>query len=258
VGWPAAVILSVVGTPRLLVYMFMTFVAVVTDPAVVGVDSLRAVMISVDTPHPRVGSLWTGIPDRTNPIGGFESRVPGVSGWRWNTCFSSLRSYGASCSVLVPPLQVPDEGDHWFRVALTDGQFTADSRANHPAQASPAWPNLYMRLVEAGLRYPWRAKQDSPAMQTSQQRGTPGYHQRRLSLCGLTVRGYLPQALGRPGDSSGPAAYLLLHGQACEPLRGLGAVSSCHSPRAVRKQLFVLVALLPMNDVRACESHATR
>ena len=32
-GWPAAVILSVVGTPRLLVYMFMTFVAVVTDPA---------------------------------------------------------------------------------------------------------------------------------------------------------------------------------------------------------------------------------
>ena len=31
-GWPAAVILSVVGTPRLLVYMFMTFVAVITDP----------------------------------------------------------------------------------------------------------------------------------------------------------------------------------------------------------------------------------
>ena len=31
-GWPAAVILSVVGTPRLLTYMFMTFLAVVTDP----------------------------------------------------------------------------------------------------------------------------------------------------------------------------------------------------------------------------------
>jgi hypothetical protein len=31
-GWPAAVILSVVGTPRLLIYMFMTFLAVLTAP----------------------------------------------------------------------------------------------------------------------------------------------------------------------------------------------------------------------------------
>jgi hypothetical protein len=31
-GWPAAVILSVVATPRLLVYMFMTFVAVLAAP----------------------------------------------------------------------------------------------------------------------------------------------------------------------------------------------------------------------------------
>ena len=31
-GWPAAVILSVVATPRLLVYMFMTFLAVLTGP----------------------------------------------------------------------------------------------------------------------------------------------------------------------------------------------------------------------------------
>jgi Glycosyltransferase family 87 len=31
-GWPAAVILSVVATPRLLVYMFMTFLAVLTAP----------------------------------------------------------------------------------------------------------------------------------------------------------------------------------------------------------------------------------
>ena len=31
-GWPAAVILSVVATPRLLVYMFMTFLAVLTPP----------------------------------------------------------------------------------------------------------------------------------------------------------------------------------------------------------------------------------
>jgi Glycosyltransferase family 87 len=31
-GWPAAVVLSVVGTPRLLVYMFMTFIAVLSEP----------------------------------------------------------------------------------------------------------------------------------------------------------------------------------------------------------------------------------
>ena len=31
-GWAAAVVLSVVGTPRLLTYMFMTFLAVLTDP----------------------------------------------------------------------------------------------------------------------------------------------------------------------------------------------------------------------------------
>jgi Glycosyltransferase family 87 len=31
-GWPAAVVLSVVGTPRLLVYMFMTFIAALSEP----------------------------------------------------------------------------------------------------------------------------------------------------------------------------------------------------------------------------------
>ena len=31
-GWAAAVILSVVGTPRLLVYMFMTFLAALATP----------------------------------------------------------------------------------------------------------------------------------------------------------------------------------------------------------------------------------
>lgn len=31
-GWSAAVVLSVVGTPRLLVYMFMTFIAVLSEP----------------------------------------------------------------------------------------------------------------------------------------------------------------------------------------------------------------------------------
>jgi len=31
-GWAAAVILSVVGTPRLLIYMFMTFLAVLGGP----------------------------------------------------------------------------------------------------------------------------------------------------------------------------------------------------------------------------------
>ena len=36
-------------------------------------------------------------------------------------------AWGLMQVFIVPPLQVPDEGDHWFRAwALTDGQLTAD------------------------------------------------------------------------------------------------------------------------------------
>ena len=62
-GWAAAVILSVVGTPRLLIYMFMTFFAVLTAPVVDAADRLGAtprVGRGASTDHRRVTRLLYG------------------------------------------------------------------------------------------------------------------------------------------------------------------------------------------------------
>jgi len=58
-------------------------------------------------------------------------------------------AWGVAQVFLVPPLQVPDEGDHWFRAwALTDGQLTADSQGMLTLPGVMArTADLYTRLV---------------------------------------------------------------------------------------------------------------
>ena len=62
-------------------------------------------------------------------------------------------TWGVLQVFVVPPFQVPDEGDHWFRAwALTDGQLTADQQGMVTLPASFARPaDLYTRLVAAGV-----------------------------------------------------------------------------------------------------------
>jgi len=54
---------------------------------------------------------------------------------------------------IVPPLQVPDEGDHWFRAwALTEGELTADKQGMITLPASfERTADLYTRLVGVGV-----------------------------------------------------------------------------------------------------------
>jgi len=56
-------------------------------------------------------------------------------------------AWGVAQVFLVPPLQVPDEGDHWFRAwALTDGQLTADR------QGMITLPGVFTRSVDLYTR----------------------------------------------------------------------------------------------------------
>src|SRR5262245_31506703 len=58
-------------------------------------------------------------------------------------------AWGNAQVFLVPPLQVPDEGDHWFRAwAITDGQLTTgvDGRLTLPGTFAPL-AGLYGQLV---------------------------------------------------------------------------------------------------------------
>jgi hypothetical protein len=109
-------------------------------------------------------------------------------------------AWGVAQVFLVPPLQVPDEGDHWFRAwALTDGQLTADRDGMVTLPASFArTADLYTRLVADGV----------PPVSLEGQAGFAGYEDLFNSPGPSgTVRvasrvlsygpvGYLPQAVG--------------------------------------------------------------
>ena len=56
-------------------------------------------------------------------------------------------AWGVAQVFIVPPLQVPDEGDHWFRAwALTDGQLTADR------QGMVTLPGVFARTADLYTR----------------------------------------------------------------------------------------------------------
>src|SRR6185369_15643984 len=57
--------------------------------------------------------------------------------------------WGVAQVFIVPPLQVPDEGDHWFRAwALTDGQLTADRSEEHTCELQSDLNSVCRLLLE--------------------------------------------------------------------------------------------------------------
>ena len=161
-------------------------------------------------------------------------------------------AWGVAQVFLVPPLQVPDEGDHWFRAwALTDGQLTADKQGMIRLPASFArTADLYTRLVAAGVL----------PVSLEGQAGFAGYEDlfnspgpsgtvrvaSRVASYGPV--GYLPQAVG-----IGLGRLVGAPPLTCFYLARLGNLLAAAALLffAIRlapfgKQLFALVALLPM------------
>jgi len=165
-------------------------------------------------------------------------------------------AWGVAQVFIVPPLQVPDEGDHWFRAwALTDGQLTADRQGMITLPASFARTvDLYTRLVGGvqGMR--------TLPVSLEGQAGFSGYEDLFNSTGPSgTVRvasrvasygpvGYLPQAVG-----VGLGRLVGAPPLTCFYLARLGNLFAAIALLffAIRlapfgKQLFVLLALLPM------------
>ena len=161
-------------------------------------------------------------------------------------------AWGVVQVFLVPPLQVPDEGDHWFRAwALTDGQLTADKQGmiTLPASFAPT-ADLYKRLVDVAVL----------PLSLDGQAGFAGYEQlfntpgpsgtiripSRVANYGPV--GYVPQAVG-----IGLGRLVGAPPLTCFYLARLGNLLAAVALLffAIRlapfgKQLFALVALLPM------------
>jgi uncharacterized membrane protein len=164
-------------------------------------------------------------------------------------------AWGVMQVFIVPPLQVPDEGDHWFRAwAMTDGQFTADG------QGMITLPGVFARTADLYTRL---------VGGVGGMRGLPGTLEGQAGFSGYedlfngtgpsgTVRvasrvasygpvGYLPQALG-----VGLGRLVGAPPLTCFYLARLGNLFAAIALLffAIRlapfgKQLFVLLALLP-------------
>ena len=166
--------------------------------------------------------------------------------------------WGVAQVFIVPPLQVPDEGDHWFRAwALTDGQLAADrdGALTLPRSFAPT-VDLYTRLVsdvqplppslegEAGFSTYEALFNGSGAAGS----GSAGTLRVMSRVANYSPVGYLPQAAGiAVGRLFG--ASLLTCFYLARLVNLLVAVALLFF--AIRlapfgKHLFMLLALLPM------------
>ena len=196
-----------------------------------------------------------GTSDRPQRVRRFWGRVRmAVTRTRLEYVFLVIAlAWGVAQVFIVPPLQVPDEGDHWFRAwALTDGQFTADR------QGMITLPGVFARTVDLYTRL----VSDSRGLPVSLegQAGFSGYVDlfnspgpagivsvaSRVSAYG--PMGYLPQAVGIGIGRLAGAPPLT-----CFYLARLGDLFAAVALLffAIRlapfgKQLFTLLALLPM------------
>lgn len=218
---------------------------------------LRAVTLPIQNQGEVVeqeASSAAGTSDRTQTFRRLWSRVLLV-GTRTRLEYVFLviaLAWGVAQVFLVPPLQVPDEGDHWFRAwALTDGQLTADKQGMITLPASfERTADLYTRLVAAGVL----------PVSLEGQAGFAGYEDlfnspgpsgtvrvaSRVASYGPV--GYLPQAVG-----IGLGRLVGAPPLTCFYLARLGNLLAAVALLffAIRlapfgKQLFALVALLPM------------
>ena len=199
-------------------------------------------------------SSEAGTSDRTQTIRRLWSRfhLAGTSTRLEYVFLVIALAWGVAQVFLVPPLQVPDEGDHWFRAwAMTEGQLTADNQEMITLPASfTRTADLYTRLVAAGVLpvslegqagfSGYEALFDSP--------GPSGTVRVVSRVASYGPVGYLPQAVG-----IGLGQLLGAPPLACFYLARLGNLLAAVALLffAIRlapfgKQLFALVALLPM------------
>ena len=161
-------------------------------------------------------------------------------------------TWGVLQVFIVPPFQVPDEGDHWFRAwALTDGQLTADKQGMVTLPASFTRPaDLYTRLVAAGVLPVSLVGQAGFAGYEDLFNGTgpSGTVKVPSRVASYGPLGYLPQALGVALGRLLGAPPLT-----CFYLARLGNLLAAVALLflAIRiapfgKPLFLLLALLPM------------
>lgn len=161
--------------------------------------------------------------------------------------------WGVAQVFLLPPLQVPDEGDHWFRAwAMTDGQFTADR------QGMITLPGVFARTADlyTGL------VSDIKVLPLSL-KGQPGFSGYEDLFDGPgpsgTVRvvsrvanygpiGYLPQAVGvAMGRVIGAPPLICFYlARLANLLAAVALLFFAIRLAPFGKQLFVLLALLPV------------
>ena len=161
--------------------------------------------------------------------------------------------WGVAQVFLVPPLQVPDEGDHWFRAwALTDGQLMADEHATVSLPASFArLADLYTRLVSDTQPLP-PSLDGQPGfggyedLFNGPEAGPPIRVVTRVASYGPV--GYVPQAagiaIGRLVGAEPLAAFYL--GRLTNLLCSIALVFFAIRLAPFGKPLFLLIGLLPM------------
>jgi hypothetical protein len=196
-----------------------------------------------------------GTSDRTETFRRLWSRVHmAVTRTRLEYVFLVIAlAWGVAQVFIVPPLQVPDEGDHWFRAwALTDGQLTADKQGMITLPGVFARTvDLYTRFVGVGRGLPISLKGQAGFSGYEDLFNSPGPSGTvrvvsRVASYGPV--GYLPQAVG-----VGLGRLVGAPPLTCFYLARLGNLFAALALLffAIRlapfgKQLLVLLALLPM------------
>jgi uncharacterized membrane protein len=165
-------------------------------------------------------------------------------------------AWGVAQVFIVPPLQVPDEGDHWFRAwALTDGQLTADRQGMVTLPGVFArTADLYTRLLGGvgGMQNLPISLDGQPGFSGYEDLfngpGPPGTVRVSSRVASYGPVGYLPQAVGVGlGRLVGaPPLTCFYLARLANLLAALALLFFAIRLAPFGKQLILLLALLPM------------
>ena len=165
-------------------------------------------------------------------------------------------AWGVMQVFIVPPLQVPDEGDHWFRAwALTDGQLTADRQGLVTLPGFFAnTADLYTRLVGGvggmlGLPVSLEGQAGFSGYEDLfNSPGPPGTVKVASRVASYGPVGYLPQAVGVGlGRLVGaPPLTCFYLARLSNLFAAIALLFFAIRLAPFGKQLIVLLALLPM------------
>ena len=163
-------------------------------------------------------------------------------------------AWGVLQVFIVPPLQVPDEGDHWFRAwALTDGQLTADREGMVTVPgAFTRMAALYTQVISVGPERLPPSLEGQPGFFGYEDLFNGAAPSGAVRIASRVARygpvGYLPQAVG-----IGLGRLVGAPPLTCFYLARLGNIFAALALLffAIRlapfgKHLYLLLALLPM------------